>query len=325
MLSNRLIAELSASMDFEEMMINKMKEACGYEFTSKFSRMYTDISVSASATERFNEHLNQGDIKLEVPTSVMILQAGSWPLSAPTQSDASFSSNTDGSLLENYSVPPMLENSLQAFEHFYSKNHSGRKLAWLFNHSFAEVQLNYLERQFQATMTVYQLSILLQFSTQNKLALSSLIAECSLPFSTIVKCAKGLVDSGVLCENGNSNNDEPRRWTAETTLELNMGFTSKRTHIKVPTPQSNKNQEKEVESTCSTLQSDRKYYMECSIVRIMKARKVMKHNALVDEVIKQSQSKFIPDIQSIKKTIESLIDKMYIQRTDQNDEYEYIS
>jgi len=68
MLSNRLIGNLSFSslfflffklglfiVDLEEFMINKMKEACGYEFTSKLSRMFTDIKVSADLTKEFHE------------------------------------------------------------------------------------------------------------------------------------------------------------------------------------------------------------------------------------------------------------------------------
>lgn len=42
--------------------------------------------------------------------------------------------------------------------------------------------------------------------------------------------------------------------------------------------------EKEVEHVNITAQQDRKYYMECTIVRIMKTRKVLKHAALVNEV-----------------------------------------
>ncbi|VDO10767.1 unnamed protein product [Brugia timori] len=65
--------------------------------------------------------------------------------------------------------------------------------------------------------------------------------------------------------------------------------------------------------------------MECTIVRIMKTRKVLKHAALVNEVIEQTKSRFTPDVNFIKKNIESLIEKLYIQRTDQNDEYQYLA
>lgn len=43
MLAKRLIYTQYLSLDMEEMMINKLKQACGYEFTSKLHRMFTDI------------------------------------------------------------------------------------------------------------------------------------------------------------------------------------------------------------------------------------------------------------------------------------------
>lgn len=43
MLAKRLIYTQYISLDAEETMINKLKVACGYEFTSKLHRMFTDI------------------------------------------------------------------------------------------------------------------------------------------------------------------------------------------------------------------------------------------------------------------------------------------
>jgi Cullin protein neddylation domain len=60
-------------------------------------------------------------------------------------------------------------------------------------------------------------------------------------------------------------------------------------------------------------------------VRIMKARKMIKHAALVDEVITQTSNRFLPDVAFIKKALESLIEKLYIQRTDELDEYQYLA
>lgn len=45
---------LSSSMDLEELMISKMKEACGYEFTNKLTRMFTDVGLSRDVTEQFH-------------------------------------------------------------------------------------------------------------------------------------------------------------------------------------------------------------------------------------------------------------------------------
>ena len=58
----------------------------------------------------------------------------------------------------------------------------------------------------------------------------------------------------------------------------------------------------------------------------MKSRKKMRHNLLIEEVISQSQSRFMPQVPKIKKAIESLIEKQYIERVStSSDEYQYIA
>ena len=51
-------------MDLEEAMINRLKQACGYEFTNKFHRMFTDISLAEGLNTKFTEYLRTN--KLEV-------------------------------------------------------------------------------------------------------------------------------------------------------------------------------------------------------------------------------------------------------------------
>lgn len=38
-------------------MINRLKAACGYEFTNKLHRMFTDVAVSADLNTKFQQHL----------------------------------------------------------------------------------------------------------------------------------------------------------------------------------------------------------------------------------------------------------------------------
>jgi cullin 2 len=56
----------------------------------------------------------------------------------------------------------------------------------------------------------------------------------------------------------------------------------------------------------------------------MKSRKTLKHNPLIEEVITQSKQRFLPSIPMIKKCIEILIDKQYLERST-TDEYSYIA
>ena len=81
-----------------------------------------------------------------------------------------------------------------------------------------------------------------------------------------------------------------------------------------------------MEQTHASVDEDRKLYLQAAIVRIVKARKVIKHNFLIEEVIQQSANRFTPNITMIKKCIEALIEKGYLERTvNTTDEYSYIA
>ena len=56
-LAKRLVNGISVSEDSEASMINKLKELCGVDYTSKLSRMFTDIGVCREMNEQFKHHL----------------------------------------------------------------------------------------------------------------------------------------------------------------------------------------------------------------------------------------------------------------------------
>ena len=131
----------------------------------------------------------------------------------------------------------------------------------------------------------------------------------------------------------------------QSVISLNLKYSNKRTKFRIAgtvqkeTPQ-------EIEATHHAVEEDRKMYLQAAIVRIMKSRKLLKHNALIQEVLSQSkvgvvnsiceyqyltsicflQARFAPSISIIKKCIEMLIDKQYIERTaNSTDEYSYVA
>lgn len=52
-LARRLVAASSVSEDAEEAMINKLKDVCGFEFTSKLQRMFQDVHLSKDLNDQF--------------------------------------------------------------------------------------------------------------------------------------------------------------------------------------------------------------------------------------------------------------------------------
>ncbi|MBD5002028.1 hypothetical protein GUF49_10855, partial [Xanthomonas citri pv. citri] len=68
-----------------------------------------------------------------------------------------------------------------------------------------------------------------------------------------------------------------------------MQYANKRTKFKIMVAQIKEQQQQEVAATHSSVEEDRKVYLQAAIVRIMKTRKVIQHNALIQEVISHSR------------------------------------
>uniref|UniRef100_A0A672IYC9 Cullin family profile domain-containing protein n=1 Tax=Salarias fasciatus TaxID=181472 RepID=A0A672IYC9_SALFA len=308
MLAKRLIHGLSLSMDSEEAMINKLKQACGYEFTSKLHRMYTDMSVSADLNNKFNNFIKTQEtvVDLGISFQIYVLQAGAWPLSHVPSS--------------TFAIPQELEKSVQMFEMFYNQHFSGRKLTWLHYLCTGEVKMNYLSKPYVAMVTTYQMAVLLAFNNSQTVTYKELQDGTQMNEKELQKTIKSLLDVKML-----NHDSEKEDIEAESTFSLNMSFTSKRTKFKITTSMQ-KDTPQEMEQTRSAVDEDRKMYLQAAIVRIMKARKVLRHNALIQEVINQSKARFNPSISMIKKCIEVLIDKQYIERSQTSaDEYSYVA
>nr|GEU89074.1 cullin-1 isoform X1 [Tanacetum cinerariifolium] len=63
---------------------------------------------------------------------------------------------------------------------------------------------------------------------------------------------------------------------------------------------------------------DRKYAIDATIVRVMKSRKALGHQQLVMECAEQLGHMFKPDVKAIKKRIEDLINREYLERDKDN-------
>ena len=69
---------------------------------------------------------------------------------------------------------------------------------------------------------------------------------------------------------------------------------------------------------------DRQSHLQLVIVRILKARKTIKHTELIMETVNTLKQRFRVDPPEIKKAIDSLIDRDYMERNGR-DAYNYLA
>ena len=310
-LAKRLILNKYASIDAEKSMVSKLKTECGSQFTNKLEGMFKDIELSRDIMSSFKQSIQArtnskiSSMKEAIEINVYVLTSGFWP-------------TYDQSIIN---LPPVLLEYQDIFKDFYLSKHSGRKLTWKSSLGQCVLKASFKKQSKELMVSLFQAVILLLFNDTDVLSY------------TQIKEQSGMTDDRELertlqslaCAKIRVLTKEPkgRDVSHSDHFSFNADFVHPLYRIKINTIQLKESAEENQQTTEKVFQ-DRQYQIDACIVRIMKTRKTLNHQLLIGELY--AQLKFSIKASDLKKRIESLIDREYLERDSNNQQmYNYLA
>jgi len=295
-LAKRLLFGRSASIDAEKAAISKIKVECGAQFTSKLEGMFTDVELSRETMLSFRQSPKASKSLSQtcpgVDLTVQVLTSGFWP-SYP---------------MLDCALPGSLDAGQAIFRDYYLQQHSGRKLTWINSLGTCILKATFDCGVKEVAVSLFQASVLLLFNDTDALSFMDIASATGLEKKELRRTLQTLA-----CAKDRILIKEPKGRDVEDgdVFKFNAAFTSRLHRIRINTIQL-KETEDEQKKINETVLQDRQYQIDAAIVRIMKTRKTLAHKLLLNELV--SQLRFPVAASDLKKRIESLIEREYIER-----------
>lgn len=304
-LAKRLLGGKSISDESERAMVSLLKAECGYQFTSKLEGMFNDMRISRDTRDSYKQHKKTKEYDVTFDLEVDVLTTGYWP-SQP---------------VPPCTLPPSIHSAIDRFESFYLQKHTGRKLSWQTNTGTAELRAIFSTRKHELCVSTYQMAILMLFNSADTLTLEQISEKTNIPD---LELRRHLIS---LCTPKHRILKKASRGktiqSKDDSFTFHKDYTSKLKRVKIPlvsmkettnSGDANATSQLPAPDIPAPVEEDRRHLVEAAIVRIMKARKSLDHNALIAEVTRQLSVRFMPTPTFIKKRIESLMDREYLER-----------
>ncbi|KAK6200448.1 ubiquitin ligase of SCF [Scheffersomyces amazonensis] len=302
-LAKRLITDTSKSEELEESLLQRLQVENSSEYTSKMTRMFADMKTSADLKSNIRDF---GPVKDFNP---LILAQNMWPFDYKEE--------------YNLKVAPQLEEQFNKVLEYHDNKYNGRQLKWLWHHGRAELKANLSKKSQKFTFIVSnpQLMILMAFNEKSSYTFEELHEIVGGSKNVFEMHLQPFVTYKLLIQ---TPEGESAMGKEDTSFKIVEDYKSKKLRVNfvgaiksIETKEEEDEINKEVDET-------RKNFLSACIVRIMKSRKTIKHNDLVNEVLPQTVSRFQARVIDVKKAIDYLIDKDYMKRLE-NNTYQYIS
>lgn len=312
-LSRRLLTASSLNDEAEKLMISKLKKECGYQYTQKMEIMLKDMKVS---DELMTSFVATGEPRrIDFEFRAQVLTTGNW---------------SNDTTQTSCSIPPQLTDAIAVFKQFYMKKFNciseggkfKRLLTWKLNFGSADLIAHFNNKSYEMNVSGYQMCVLFLFNESDQVTYTQMKSQTQIqPEKELQRHVLSMVKLKLLTKSTPEFSLSPG-----DVLALNPDFKSRLMKFKIPLLSAKDQVGKETTKINENLSEDRRHMVEATIVRIMKTRKRLDHNELITEVLKIVSEIFQPSAILIKQRIESLIEKEYLARDNQDKRfYNYLA
>jgi len=227
---------------------------------------------------------------------------------------------------------------MDVFTEYYAAKQTHRKLRWVHTMGKNTVEMHGFtiggakkakekkeggkkgkESKIQLVVSTIQAFILMLFNNNERLSLEDMASALQIDTREIKKYLKSLT---VQKEKILLKEPEGKDINNGDVFRVNFDYSPLKNRVSIPLVVM-QTDEKQVAEVHENVQQDRKLAIEACIVRVMKARVTLSHSGLVNEVIQALSVLFRPDGRIIKKRIEDLIQREYLERDDAGTGYKY--
>ena len=307
-LARRLLMGRTQSFDAERSMLARLRNECGANFTHNLESMFKDMDLAREEMKAYHQLLNDRGTQSAVELSVNVLSVAAWP----TYPDIPVN------------LPTSILKSQYDFERHFKDKHVGRKLTWKPSLAHCQLKARFGRSAKELVVSGFQAIVLLLFNdvpAGSNLSYETIKSTTNLPDAEVRRTLQSLACARYKIL---TKNPKGREVNDTDTFTFNDRFTDDRFRFKINQIQLKETKEENKE-THQRVAADRHYETQAAIVRIMKSRKKIGHNELIVEVIKATRSRGVLDQADIKKNIEKLIEKDYMEREDDIKGYSYLA
>ena len=293
-LAKRLLNQRSASDDAERLMIGKLKLRCGSQFTGKMEGMLNDLAIGHDHQADFESYVKADSSRStgKLDFSVQVLTTGYWPTFASIDAH----------------LPPEIVQCTKVFKDYYDEKNSKRRVTWMWSLGNASVKAFFGKKAYDLQVATLQAIVLLTFNpvdgASQTLTYAQVAERVNLPDEHLKRVLHSLACGKykVLAKTPMSS-----RVALTDSFAVNTKFSCPMRKIRVPMASLDESHNPK------RVEEDRTVAIEAAVVRIMKARKALSHQSLLAEVLSQLAF-FRPNPKVIKRRIEALIDREYLER-----------